>query len=61
MPEIGSYDIRVDQLTRDRSVPRTRSYENQSENDRVKTRMIQMFREFERLANNPEGISAVQI
>jgi len=46
MPEVGSYDIRADQLTRGGSVARTRSYENQSESERLKTKLVQMFREF---------------
>ena len=53
LPELGNFDIRPDSLTRDRSGPRTQAYNTQNEHEQYRTKILAMFREFERLANSP--------
>ena len=57
IPEFGGYDIRANQLIKDGTQPRTQSYSGQNESEKYKTKVVGMFREFERLANNPEGFT----
>lgn len=55
-PDVGNFDIRADVLAKDGASSRSKGYQSQTQNQRTKTQLIQMFREFER-ANGPEGIS----
>lgn len=58
--EIGTFDIRSDVLTREGASSRTRVYQGQNQNQRNKTKLIQLFREFERY-NNQDGITDADI
>lgn len=54
--ELGSFDLRADALTREGATGRSGAYNNQSQSQKYKTQLIQVFREFERL-NNQQGIN----
>ena len=55
-PEVGSFEIKAESLTKDGALGRSKSYQNLPENQKYRTQLIQLFREFER-ANNQQGIS----
>ena len=55
-PDVGSFEIKGDILTKDGSLSRSKGYQNQTQSQKSKTQIIQLFREFERL-NNQDGIS----
>ena len=55
-PDVGSFEIKGDILTKDGAVSRSKGYQNQPQSQQSKTQIIQLFREFERL-NNQDGIS----
>jgi hypothetical protein len=42
--EIGSLDIRADNLTKDGASSRSRSYQSQTQTQKYKTQLIQLFR-----------------
>lgn len=44
--EIGSFDIKADVLARDSSLSRSKVYQGQSQPQKNKTQVIQLFREF---------------
>lgn len=56
--EIGNFEIKSDILTREGAQSRSLAYQGQSQNQKNKTQLIALFREFERV-NNSEGISDV--
>lgn len=60
MPNIGSFDIKSDSLTKDGAKSRSDAYANLPANKKNKTQLIQFFRQFEKL-NNSDGISADDI
>lgn len=55
-PDVGSFEIKGDILTKDGALSRSKGYQNQTQSQKSKTQIIQLFREFERL-NNQDGIS----
>ena len=59
-PEAGSFEIKADVLTKDGALSRSKGYQNMSKNQKYKTQVIQLFREFER-ANNKDGITDDEI
>ena len=60
IPEIGSFEIKADLLTKDGALSRSKSYQSLPENQKYRTQLIQLFREFER-ANNQQGITDAEI
>jgi hypothetical protein len=58
--EIGNFEIRSDLLTKEGAQSRSSSFSSQSQNQKNKTQLIALFREFERL-NASEGISDAEI
>ena len=48
-PEAGSFEIKADVLTKDGALSRSRGYQNLPQEQKNKTKLIQLFREFERL------------
>lgn len=54
--ELGSFDIRADSLARDGAGSRSGAYGNQSQSQKYKTQVVQLFREFERF-NNQQGLN----
>ena len=60
IPEIGSFEIKADLLTKDGALSRSKSYQSLPENQKYRTQLIQLFREFERV-NNQQGISDAEI
>lgn len=59
-PDVGSFDIKADILTKDGAASRSKGFQNQSQNQKTKTQLIQMFREFERF-NNQDGINDADV
>ena len=59
-PEVGSFDIKADLLTKDGALSRSSSFQNLPENQKSRTQLIQLFREFERV-NNQQGITDAEI
>ncbi len=49
IPEVGGFEIRADTLTKDGAQSRSRTHSDSSEDQKLKTKAIQLFREFERL------------
>ena len=60
IPEIGSFEIKADLLTKDGALSRSKSYQSLPENQKYRTQLIQLFREFERV-NNQQGITDAEI
>lgn len=48
IPEVGGFEIRADTLTKDGAQSRSRIHSESTEDQKLKTKVIQMFREFER-------------
>lgn len=46
IPEIGGFEIKADLLAKDGALSRSRTYSDSPESDKLKTRVIQMIREF---------------
>lgn len=61
IPDIGSFDIRGDALIRDGAQGRSQTYSQGSESQKLKTKVVQMFREFERLFQQGQETSKDQI
>ena len=59
-PEAGSFEIRADVLTKEGALSRSKGYQNMSQNQKYKTQLIQLFREFERV-NSQDGITDAEI
>lgn len=59
-PEAGSFDIKAEALTKEGALGRSKGYQSMPQNQKNKTQVIQLFREFERL-NNQDGISDADI
>lgn len=55
-PEVGSFEIKADALLKDGASSRSQGYQGQSQNQKNKTQVVQLFRELERF-NNQDGIS----
>lgn len=60
IPEIGSFDIKADVLTKEGAASRSKGFQNLPQNQKSKTQLIQLFREFERF-NNQDGIADADI
>lgn len=60
LPEVGSFDIKADILTKEGASSRSKGYQNLSQNQKYKAQLIQLFREFERV-NNQDGITDADI
>lgn len=48
IPEVGGFEIKADTLTKDGAQSRSRIHSESTEDQKLKTKVIQMFREFER-------------
>ncbi len=59
-PEAGSFEIRADVLTKEGALSRSKGFQNLPENQKHKTKLIQLFREFERV-NTQDGINDADI
>lgn len=59
-PEAGSFEIKADVLTKEGALSRSKGYQNMSQNQKYKTQLIQLFRQFERV-NTQDGISDEEI
>lgn len=57
IPNVGSFDIKVDALTRDGSAPRSKVYQDLPQSQKYRTQLVALFREFERLSNQQGGIT----
>lgn len=55
-PDVGSFDIKADILAKDGAASRSMGYQSQPQNQKNKTQLIQLFREFEKV-NTQDGIS----
>ena len=60
LPDFGSFEIKSDLLAKDGAQSRSKAFQGQNQNQKNRTQLIQLFREFERI-NNSEGISDQQI
>lgn len=49
IPEVGSFEIKGDLLSKDGAQSRSHTYSNSSDSQKLRTKVVQMFREFERL------------
>ena len=61
IPDVGSLEIRGDALTKEGAQGRSQTYSQSSDGQRLKTKVVQMFREFERLFQQNQEISKEQI
>ena len=55
IPEVGSFEVKGDLLAKDGAQSRSHTYSSSSDVQKLKTKVIQLFREFEKLLqSNPE-------
>lgn len=59
--DIGNFDIKSDVFSDGSLTTRSRVYQQQTETLKYKTRLVQFFREFERLSNQSQGITDFEI
>lgn len=57
VPNVGSFDIRADVLTKEGSAPRSQIYQNLPQGQKYRTQLVALFREFERISNQQGGIT----
>lgn len=60
-PEVGSFDIKAEVFSEATLSSRSRVYQQQPEGQRYKTRLVQFFREFERLVSQSQGITDFEV
>jgi hypothetical protein len=58
--DVGALDIKADTLTKEGAVSRSRGYQSLPQSQKYKAQLVQLFREFERLANK-DGITDADI
>lgn len=61
IPELGSFEIKPDAFGENLLASRSKVYQQQPEPVRYKTRLVQFFREFERLLNQVHGITDFEV
>ena len=61
IPDLASLDIKADIFAEGALASRSRVFQQQTEQAKLKTRLVQFFREFERLANQSQGVSDFEI
>lgn len=61
IPEVGNFDIKSDVFSESLLASRSRVYQQQPEGLRYKTRLVQFFREFERLVGQSQGITDFEV
>ena len=61
IPEIGGFEIKADLLAKDGAMSRSRTYVDSSDNQKIKTRIIQMIRELERINSQTGGLNLDQV
>ncbi len=59
-PDVLSFEVRADMLTRDGAMSRSGTYSSQSSSQKLKTQTISFFRQLERL-NNSDGLSEAEL
>jgi hypothetical protein len=59
IPDVGSFDINADIFAENALSSRSRVFQQQSEAGKYKTRLVQLFREFERLSKQTHGITDI--
>lgn len=52
IPEIGSFEVKGDLLAKDGAQSRSHTYSSSPDSQKLKTKVVQLFREFERLLQN---------
>lgn len=60
-PDVGSFEIKAELLTQDGALSRSRMYNDSPDNQKLKTRLIQMFRELERLCHNSQHLAVQDV
>lgn len=60
IPDVGSFDIKADILTKEGAGSRNKGFQNLPQNQKSKAQLIQLFRQFERY-NNQDGITDADI
>lgn len=56
-PDVGNFDIKPDLLNGgSSSISRARTFDQKTDNQKYRTKLVQFFREFERLSNQSQGI-----
>lgn len=60
IPNIGSLEIRAENLTSEGAMSRTSAYQQLPETKKNKVQLVQLFRQFERI-NSAEGVSTEEI
>lgn len=61
IPEVGSFDIKSDIFNESALASRSRIYQQQPEASKYRTRLVQVFREFERLVGQSQAITDFEI
>ena len=59
--DVGNFDIKSDVFSDGSLTMRSRVYQQQTETQKYKTRLVQFFREFERLSNQSQGITDFEV
>ena len=61
IPEVGYFDIKVDALNEKTLASRSKVLQQQTDGSKYRTRIIQMFREFERMMNQSQGFTDFEV
>lgn len=57
IPNVGSFEIQPEILTRTGSLSRSRNYQDLNSSQQIKTRLVELFRQFEKLTNQTDIIT----
>lgn len=60
-PDVGNFDIKSDVFSEGTLASRSRVFQQQTDGQKYKTRLVQFFREFERLVNQSQGITDFEL
>lgn len=61
LADFGNFDIKSDVISDGSLTMRSRVYQQQTETQKYKARLVQFFREFERLSNQSQGITDFEV
>ena len=61
IPDVGSFDVKSDVFSENSLSSRSRVYQQMPEVAKNKAKLVQFFREFERLVNQQEGFTDFEV
>ena len=61
IPDVGSFDVKVDAFTDNSLMSRSRSYQQMPEGSKNKAKIVQFVRELERIVNQQTGFNDADV